>query len=228
MTELSDVVKLVSERLNATPPTLIGITGAVAVGKTTIADALGEALGAVVVSTDAFLLSNAMLAERDLLMRKGFPESYDADAIMATLKALKLKEPVELSVYSHDVYDVVAGRSNRVMPTDVVVVEGVVALQAPIVDHLDLKIYIDADASAVREWFIDRFVRFTSAARTKPDSFYHRFADFSSDELRSIAELTWDGINAVNLAEHIEPSREHADIVISKAPDHSISDLSWT
>ena len=44
-------------------------------------DALrGRGLDAISVATDGFLLPNAVLDQRGLTMRKGFPESFDTDA----------------------------------------------------------------------------------------------------------------------------------------------------
>jgi pantothenate kinase-related protein Tda10 len=83
---------LIFERAT-TSPFLVGVAGAVAVGKTTIVRAMAVGLesrgrSVRVVSTDAFLLPNRVLNERGLLMRKGFPESYDHEAIAAAVERL--------------------------------------------------------------------------------------------------------------------------------------------
>src|SRR5581483_11198684 len=92
METIADVAGLVVRRLTSPPPHVVGVGGAVAVGKSTIAEAVAASLGdrgrrAVVVATDAFLLPNAVLAERDALYRKGFPETYDWDAVAAFVEA---------------------------------------------------------------------------------------------------------------------------------------------
>ena len=65
-------------------PYVIGIAGSVAVGKSTIARVLQALLSrwpdhpkVDLVTTDGFLWPNAVLEERHLMQRKGFPESYD-------------------------------------------------------------------------------------------------------------------------------------------------------
>ena len=84
---LSHVVGLVERA----PPRVIGLAGSVAVGKSTMAADLASHLEAAtgvqtdVVTTDSFLLPAAVLDARGLTMRKGFPESYDADALLAFL-----------------------------------------------------------------------------------------------------------------------------------------------
>src|SRR5690606_23949002 len=65
-------------------PFIIGVAGSVAVGKSTTARVLRALLGrwpntpkVDLITTDGFLLPNAILAREGLMERKGFPESYD-------------------------------------------------------------------------------------------------------------------------------------------------------
>ena len=223
------LIDLIRER-SAAGRLLVGVAGAVAVGKTTIVAALAEGLARAersvrVLSTDAFLLPNDVLIARGLLMRKGFPESYDADAIGAALGALRAGASAVVPVYSHDTYDRVPAATDTIAPADVVLIEGIVALQPPTADHLDLAIYVDADETDVREWFVTRFARLTAAATTDPASFYHRFAALPPEQVRQLALATWEAINGPNLHEHIAPSAARADVVVRKAADHAIAAL---
>ena len=223
------LIDLVRDRATSSP-FLVGIGGPVAVGKTTIVQALASGLeaegrSANTLSTDAFLLSNQALNERGLLMRKGFPESYDDGAIRTVLGALRAGEVARVHVYSHETYDVVPDTTQLIAPADVILVEGIVALQPPTVEHLDLAIYVDAPEPRVREWFVERFVRLTAAAAGDAASFYRPFADMPPEQVRQIAEGTWDGINAPNLHAHIAPSAARADVVVVKAADHSIAEV---
>jgi type I pantothenate kinase len=223
------LVDLVSARAT-TAPFLVGVAGAVAVGKTTIVRAMAHGLESRdrrvrVLSTDAFLLPNQVLIERGLLMRKGFPESYDDAAIEEVLGRLRSGASATTRVYSHEVYDVLPGVTETVPSADVVLVEGVVALQQPTRRHLDLAVYIDAPEACVRQWFVERFIRLTEAGASDASSFYHRFAAMPREQVRQVAEAAWDGINGPNLNEHIAPSAAGADIVVVKAADHSIAEL---
>lgn len=218
---------MIRTRLRGPGPHLIGLGGPVAVGKSTLADALSAALGsagtrAAVVSTDAFLLPNASLEERGLLLRKGFPETYDDSAVEAFVAAIRREGRAEIPVYSHASYDIVPGRTQSVQDADVVIVEGVIATQSPLAGLADLTIYLDAGEPVVREWFVARFVELTAGARSDPSSFYAAFAGMDDGQIRSLAEATWDGINGVNLAEHIQPTRVGADVVVEKDADHRI------
>src|SRR6202049_3716363 len=90
-------------------PYIIGLAGSVAVGKSTTARVL-EALLARwpntpkvdLVTTDGFLLPNAVLEREGLMERKGFPESYDLTALLHFLSDIKAgRRPVRAPVYSH-------------------------------------------------------------------------------------------------------------------------------
>ena len=70
-------------------PYVIGVAGSVAVGKSTFARILQALLSrwpnhpqVDLVTTDGFLHPNSVLTERDLMDRKGFPESYDTRALL--------------------------------------------------------------------------------------------------------------------------------------------------
>jgi len=214
----------------ATVPLLVGIAGPVAVGKTTIVRALADELErggrrVQALSTDAFLLSNDVLTARGLLMRKGFPDSYDAAAIGDALGALRAGATARVRVYSHAVYDIVPDATETIAPADVILVEGIVALQPPTVDHLHLAVYVDAPEAAVREWFVERFARLTAAASADAASFYHPFAALPAEQVRQIAVVTWEAINGPNLREHIAPSAGRADVILRKAANHAIAEL---
>lgn len=204
-------------------PHVTAITGSVAVGKSATARLLRESLTATVgglrveiVSSDGFLYPNRVLDERGLAMRKGFPESYDRDALVAFLEAVKAGERnIRVPVYSHEEYDVL-DEQQVLAEADVVIVEGLHLLQLS--DAIDVGIYVDADEPDIEQWYVDRFLELRSSG----DSFYRQFARMSDDDVAAFARQVWAAINAVNLHEHILPTREFADIVVEKAPDHSI------
>ncbi len=61
------------------------------------------------VTTDGFLYPNQTLIDQGILNRKGFPESYDMEALLNFLDHLKNGQDVDIPVYSHEVYDIVPG-----------------------------------------------------------------------------------------------------------------------
>jgi type I pantothenate kinase len=178
-----------------------------------------------VVATDAFLLPNDELERAQLTMRKGFPETFDTDALDGFLRAARRGDAeLRVPIYSHATYDRVPGGERVLEPAEVIVVEGVNALQPPAVGHLDLAVYIDAGEADVQTWFVDRFLELCAAAVDDETSFYRGFASMSVDQQRGVAEWTWREINLVNLRDHIAPSKANATVVLSKRHDHTIRD----
>ena len=144
---LRRVSDLVADRNRARTarPVVVGIGGPVCVGKSTYSAALAERLRGqgglvtVVVAGDGFLWPNAVLAERGILERKGFPESYDLLGASGFLDAERSGDrDVVAPRYSHEDYDVVEG-SEPVGAVDVVIFEGVVVLQETFGPRLDLE-----------------------------------------------------------------------------------------
>ena len=210
---------------------IVGVAGSVAVGKSTLAAALGDAVAAVgrsvhVLTTDAFLRSNAMLSEQGLLMRKGFPESYDLPALVTFVAAMRARSgTVTVPVYSHDTYDIVEGEEDPIPASDVVVIKGVNALSAlgaSLAPSLDLGIYLDADERDIETWFLERFHRLCDAADDDERSFYRMFVGMPVEQIDAVARRTWRDVNLVNLHEHIAPSRAYAGWVVRKGADHRV------
>lgn len=219
-------VRGVDRGVDGIQPVLVGIAGSVAVGKTTLADEVAAALSAdalvvAVVATDCFLLPNDELGPRGLSMQKGFPASYDTAAIEGFVADALAGRGATVPVYSHAIYDRVPGRTATIGPADVFVVEGVNALQPPLVGHLDVAVYLDADEADIQRWYVERFLGLIELAEGDDASFYRMFVTMDEGQRRQMAESTWAGINAVNLHEHIEPTRAAATIVVRKAADHS-------
>ncbi|MDY5145892.1 type I pantothenate kinase [Actinotignum timonense] len=121
-------------------PFVIGIAGSVAVGKSTTARLLQELLRrwpytprVDLVTTDGFLYPNAVLEERSLMDRKGFPESYDHAALLDFLRRVKSGEDrVEVPRYDHVIYDIVPGQHQVVAHPDILILEGLNVLQPPL------------------------------------------------------------------------------------------------
>ena len=225
-------------------PFIIGIGGSVAVGKSTTARLLKELLArwpgsphVELVTTDGFLLANSELEARGLMERKGFPESYDMDRLLAFLTDIKAgKGPVAAPVYSHLAYDVVPGGETVIDRPDILILEGLNVLQTgplpadgkaiPFVsDFFDFSLYIDAEEAAIRQWYIDRFMRLRETRFRDPRSYFHQYSKLDDTEALAMAQGLWDRINLVNLMENILPTRLRADLILSKGADHAIADV---
>jgi len=225
----------------AKTPFVIGVAGSVAVGKSTTARLLKELLSrwpgtpeVELVTTDGFLYPNAELERRNLLQRKGFPESYNRRALLRFVAEVKAgKAEVTAPVYSHLTYDIVPGEQIVVRQPDVLIVEGLNVLQAPRVqddgrsglavsDFFDFSVYVDAHLEDIREWYVERFLRLRETAFADPHSYFHRYAVLSDDEARATALRIWTEINEVNLRENVLPTRSRATLVLAKGRDHGV------
>jgi len=208
-------------------PTVVALAGAVAVGKSTFAASVAdrghaERTTVAVIGTDGFLRSNAWLAERGLLARKGFPETFDVDALRAFVTHVHDgASDLSIPVYSHVTYDVAAGEQRRIEAADVMIVEGLNALSA-LGGRVELGVYLEAPDDAVESWYLERFHRFCAEATDDEASFYRTFDGMTPAEVQVIAQGVWRDVNAVNNCQHVEPSRQHADCVILKGPDHEV------
>ncbi|MCW4115005.1 type I pantothenate kinase [Aurantimonas sp. MSK8Z-1] len=225
-------------------PFIIGIAGSVAVGKSTTARILKELLGrwpssprVALVTTDGFLFPNAVLKAEGRMQRKGFPESYDVAAILRFLSDIKAGLPrVEAPVYSHIVYDVIPGERIAIDRPDILIFEGLNVLQVqemprdgnaiPFVsDFFDFSIFIDADETDIRRWYLERFMKLRETAFRDTASFFHRYATVGDAEAIEVAETLWRDINARNLHENILPTRPRADLILRKGSDHLIEQV---
>ncbi len=222
-------------------PFIIAIAGSVAVGKSTTARVLRALLTrwpntpkVDLVTTDGFLLPNAVLMREGLMERKGFPESYDLAGLLAFLRDIKAgKAHVTAPVYSHLSYDIVPGEMISVDRPDILILEGLNVLQTsrlprdgrvvPFVsDFFDFSVYLDADEAEVRRWYVERFLSLRGTAFQDPKSYFHRYAALSDREAEEIALGLWTRINLVNLFDNILPTRPRADLIVTKGPDHTI------
>ena len=216
-------------------PFVIGVAGSVAVGKSTIARVLEALLErwphhpkVDLVSTDGFLHPNAVLEGRGMMELKGFPESYDRPALLDFVSRVKAGEPhLEIPVYSHVRYDIVPEETRVISQPDILIVEGLNVLQAGergafVSDYFDFSIFVDADLSDIRRWYIDRFLALKETAFTQPDAYFSRYASLSDEDATAIAEDIWTRINEVNLTRNILPTRDRASLILEKASDHSV------
>lgn len=222
-------------------PYIIGIAGSVAVGKSTTSRILQALLSrwpahpkVELVTTDGFLYPNAVLEQRGLANRKGFPESFNLPLLIDFLADLKSGKPnLNIPVYSHHAYDILPHQQQPIQPADIVIIEGLNVLQVGAIkaeqksrvfvsDFFDFTIYVDAKMEVIRQWFLQRFTLFRERATQDPEAFFYQFAQMPEAKALSFAEQVWREINQANLIENILPFRERAKLILVKGEQHAI------
>ena len=225
------------------PPFIIGIAGSVAVGKSTTARLLKALLSrwenhpkVELVTTDGFLYPNEVLEEKGLMSKKGFPESYDIKRLVNFVSDVKAcKRNVTAPVYSHLTYNITDDVKCVDLP-DVLIIEGLNVLQSGmnyphephrvfISDFLDFSLYVDADSQQIKEWYINRFMKFRDGAFTKPGSYFGHYTKLSNQAALDKAEGIWSSINGLNLEQNILPTRERAHLILRKGADHMVEEV---
>ena len=223
---------------------VIAIAGSVAVGKSTTARVLKALLehgpgqpSVDLITTDGFLYPNAILEERGLMQRKGFPESYDVRRLVRFMADIKSGVPeVSAPIYSHLTYDIVPASMQTIRQPDILIVEGLNMLQrgdsSPssisrvfVSDFFDFSIYVDADEQHLYEWYVERFLGLRETAFRDRASYFRRYADLSEDEARQVATRIWNEINAVNLRANIAPTRGRARLILEKGGNHLVQSV---
>jgi type I pantothenate kinase len=238
--KLHDVTSnFLGERAKRTPY-IIGVAGSVAVGKSTVSRLLKEMLSrwqttpkVALITTDGFLYPNAELEKRNIMHRKGFPESYDRLALLKFVADIKSgADKVSAPVYSHLSYDIVPGETVEIESPDVVIIEGLNVLQSPgqdqdvaLSDYFDFKIYVDAEVDNITEWFLNRFEKLREGAFTNPKSYFHIYAEMPYEAALDRANEIWRTINLPNLVENIQPTKSRATLVLKKGKQHAVESV---
>ena len=182
-----------------TIPLTVGIAGGTGSGKTTVARAILDRVGAehiAVIPHDAYYrdltdLSPALRAQ----MNFDHPDSLETSLLIEHLRQLRNGQSINLPVYDFKTHNRTP-QTIRIDPTPVVMVEGILIFMEPVLrDLLDIKIFVDTDAD-IR--FIRRLQRdIAERGRT------------SESVIRQYLET----VRPMHL-EFVEPSKRYADVII--------------
>ena len=149
---------------------ILGIVAPPGAGKSTLAAALAEALGAQaqVVPMDGFHLANAELQRLGRAHRKGAPDTFDADGYCNLLHRLRHQaagETVYAPAYHREIEEGVAGAIAVQTDTRLIITEGNYLLLddgpwASVRDLLDEAWYLDVDDTLRQTRLLARHMRF--------------------------------------------------------------------
>lgn len=222
-------------------PYIIGVAGSVAVGKSTTSRVLKALLSrwphhpnVEIITTDGFLYSNKELEYRELMHRKGFPESYDMKHLLRVLNDIKAgKSHIRIPVYSHHLYDILENKYEIINHPDIIILEGLNILQTGIErndsshktfvsDFLDFSLFVDADIATIKSWYITRVLSFWNSEFRDPRAYFHYLTAMEKEEVTTFAEKVWEETNKINLIQNILPFKHRAQIILIKKEDHSV------
>lgn len=175
------------------------------------------------ITTDGFLHTLEKLKKDNILDKKGFPVSYNTPKLIRFLADVKSGRPkVKAPVYSHLTYDIVPEQFDIVDQPDILILEGLNVLQTSkdhqvfVSDFVDFSIFVDAEETLLKQWYIHRFLKFRLSAFTDPHSYFNHYASLSEKEAIEVASKIWDNINGLNLRQNILPTRERANLILKK------------
>jgi pantothenate kinase len=180
--QIDDAITQIIARKPAGRRMVIGLAGAPASGKSTLAETLAERLTeqgfrAAVVPMDGYHIANDILKARDLLHRKGAPETFDVSGFTDMLGRLARDETVYYSVFDR-AKDYAITAAGRVLPeTEIAVVEGNYLLLnepdwAELGSRWDLSLSLDVPLPILRDRLIERWEGFgmtREAAKARAD-----------------------------------------------------------
>ncbi len=149
---------------------LLGIVGLPGAGKSTLAQALADALGdkASVVPMDGFHLANAELARLGRAARKGAPDTFDAAGYVALLQRIRRAAPDEIvyaPAFHREIEEPVAGEIAVSPEPQLIITEGNYLLfdegaWSGVRACLDEVWFVDVDPAQRHAQLLERHMRF--------------------------------------------------------------------
>jgi uridine kinase len=180
-----------------TAPLIIGIAGGSGSGKTTIAEALVEAIdGVASVKHDAYYLNQPHLTfEQRSRLNYDHPDSLETGLLVSHLGALREGLPFEQPVYDFARH-IRSNESVTIAPAPVVVLEGILVLaDRDLRDLQDLKVFVDTDPDLRLARRLERDIR--ERGRTAESVLAQYLATVRPMHIQ-----------------YVEPSKRYADIII--------------
>ncbi|QNQ83149.1 type I pantothenate kinase [Lactobacillus sp. PV037] len=231
-----DIIDILSIK---TTPFIIGVSGAVASGKSTFATKLKQELEKKyplkkieVVSADNFLKSNAELEEKGLMEQKGFPVSFNWNALANFFEAVKNHYPnIPYRIYSHELSDLVPNQVEVLEQVDILIIEGIYLLEdAPGETvsprkYINFNFYLDTSEENLYCWYLERFHKMMDLNYNNPGNFFYSWAHRPRQEADKFAEEVWKKVNLKNLHSYIAPTKKRADVIVKKEKNHQIKEI---
>jgi uridine kinase len=180
-------------------PIVFGVAGGTASGKTTIARAILDAVGA---SRIAYLPHDAYYKDRDDLpfeerarLNYDHPDSLETKLLVRHIKDLSLGAPVYMPVYDFTTHRRTE-ETILVETAPIILVDGILIFtKRKLRDLMDIKVYVDTDADV-------RFIRRLQRDMTE-----------RGRSLESVVHQYLETVRPMHLR-FVEPSKSYADVII--------------
>jgi uridine kinase len=189
-------------------PCVLGVAGGTGSGKTTVARAIVDAVGAariVLLEQDSYYRDIDWRSEAELLNHNfDHPSALDNELLAAHLAALKAGHPIEVPVYDFVRHRRTA-RTRRIAPQPVIILEGILIFVEPSLrELLDFKIYVDTDADL-------RLIR--------------RLGRDMAERGRTVEDVLRQYLGTVRPMhlEFVEPSKRWADLIIPEGGENRVA-----
>lgn len=180
-------------------PLVMGIAGGTGSGKTTLANAIIERVGAeqiVWLAHDLYYrdINHIPLHERRI-RNFDHPDSLDTHLLVENLRDLRAGRATEIPQYDFSEHRRLPQRK-RIEPRPVILVEGILILaEADLLELLDLRIFVEAAPD----------VRFIRRLRRDIDERGRTMASVMEQYLKTVLPMH---------LQYVEPYRKHADVIV--------------
>ncbi|MFB5190969.1 uridine kinase [Alicyclobacillus fastidiosus] len=187
---------------------IIGIAGGTGSGKTSVARAILDQLGAehvVLISQDAYYQDRSTLPfERRQQLNYDHPDSFDNDLLLEHLTALRRGQSIEMPIYDFKTHNR-KEETIHVAVRPVIVLEGIhVLVDAKLRELLDIKVFVDTDPD----------VRVLRRIR--------RDIEERGRSIESVYEQYLHTVKPMHDA-FIEPSKRFADLIVPEGGENQIA-----
>lgn len=186
----------------------IGIAGGTGSGKTTVTRAIvervSEATVAVIEQDSYYKDQRDVPLEERAKVNYDHPSAFDTPLLVEHLQQLAAGEPIDKPIYNFALHTR-EDFSERVVPRDIVIVEGLLVLwEAPVRELLDIKLFVDCDADVRVLRRLTRDIH--KRGRT----------------LESVITQYLESVRPMHL-EFVEPSKRYADVIIPEGGHNEVA-----
>lgn len=217
---LLEIIKISKKK----KPIFVGITGAMAVGKSIFSENLKKRLEekklkVSIIHTDGFLYPNKILIEKNLMQEKGFPSSFKEKEFLEFLYELKsLKEgSITMPVYRHKIYDIDETQRKTILYSDIYLIEGIHLLNSYQKNFYDFLVLLKRYPSDIKRQFEHRFsYRLTEPTTT---NYFKKIKAMTPEEIKIFKENIWNNIHVPFREQYIEALEHLATYTIYLAPE---------